>query len=103
DPKRRGTRGRFQLAIDGKQLKDPGIRFGYVCLGHGGPVVGHTLWDWTAPVYEGRRGYRLPAGKHRLVIKVRDSEDLELGGLVLTNDLGYLPSGGYTSFLPLKP
>ena len=102
-PKRRGTRGRFEVLLDGTSLGSQPIRFGYVCLGHGGPVVGHWLWNHNAPVAEnGSRGFAVPPGKHTLTLRAGGSDELELGGIVLTNDFGFMPEDGYTSFLPMR-
>ncbi|MBT4821435.1 MAG: hypothetical protein HON70_37345 [Lentisphaerae bacterium] len=102
-PKRRGTGGRFELLLDGVSVGSQRIRFGYVCLGHGGPVVGHWLWNHSAPVADdGLRGFSIAPGKHTLTLRVAESDELELEGVILTNDLGFLPKDGYTSFLPLR-
>ena len=106
DSHRRGTKGAFELKIDGKSVGRAGIRFGYICVGHGGPVPGHWLWNFAAPLLErdGKHefGYRIGKGKHTIeVVRASEQDDLECGGIVVTNDLGFLPRNGYTSFLPM--
>lgn len=91
------------MLLDGVSVGSQRIRFGYVCLGHGGPVVGHWLWNHSAPVADdGLRGFSIAPGKHTLTLRVAESDELELEGVILTNDLGFLPKDGYTSFLPLR-
>jgi len=80
-PKKRDRKGRFEPLLDGKSLREQRIRFGYVSLGHGGPVVGHWLWNHNAPVAEnGARGFVIPSGKHTLTLRTGDADELELGG-----------------------
>jgi hypothetical protein len=106
DAKQHGTRGTFRLVIDGKPAEAAEIRFGYICRGHGGPVLGHWLWNYTAPLRErdGRHefGYRLTPGRHTIEVRRGGkNDDLECGEIIVTNDFGFLPTGAYTSFLPL--
>ena len=106
NPQRHGTKGAFNLKIDGKSVRAAGIRFGYICRGHGGPVPGHWLWNYTAPLVErdGKHefGYRIGKGKHTIeIFRARETDDLECGGIVVTNDFGFMPADGYTSFLPM--
>ncbi|NOZ24079.1 MAG: hypothetical protein GXP25_23625 [Planctomycetes bacterium] len=105
ETKPHGTRGRFDLRIDGKSVGDCLIRFGYICVGHGGPVPGHWLWNFTAPLRgepgKERFGFRVGKGKHTMTFRVGKGTDLECGGIIVTNDFGFLPSDAYTSFLPM--
>ena len=107
DSKRHGTKGAFGLKIDGESVGAAGIRFGYICRGHGGPVPGHWLWNHTAPLFErdGRHefGFRVGPGKHKIeMTRATKKDDLECGGIVVTNDFGFLPQDGYSSFLPMQ-
>ena len=106
DSHHRRTKGAFDLKIDGQSVGRAEIRFGYICRGHGGPVPGHWLWNYNAPLSEraGRHeyGYRIGKGKHTIeIIRRAKEDDLECGSIVVTNDFGFLPNDGYTSFLPL--
>ena len=106
DTHRRRTKGAFDMNIDGTPVHRAGIRFGYICRGHGGPVPGHWLWNYTAPLTQRddrhEFGYRIGKGRHTIqLIRAAKEDDLECGGIVVTNDLGFLPSAGYTSFLPM--
>ena len=43
-----------------------------------------------------------PSGKHTVqIIRGAKEDDLECGSVIVTNDFGFLPNDGYTSFLPL--
>ena len=92
------------LKIDGKSAGRAGIR--PHLRNHGGPAPGHWLCNYTAPLSEraGRHeyGYRIGKGKHTIeIIRRAKEDDLECGSIVVTNDFGFLPNDGYTSFLPL--
>ena len=70
-------------------------------------VPGHWLWNLTSPVFDrdGKHefGHRIGRGRHTIqLIRAADEDDLECGGIVVTNDFGFLPSDGYTSFLPMQ-
>lgn len=106
DSKGHGTKGSLRVAIDGKSLGDSGIRFGYICVGHGGPVPGHWLWNFSAPLTgdpgKERFGFRVGKGSHTVRLSAAKDSDMECGGVIVTNDFGFLPEGAYTSFLPMK-
>lgn len=103
DPKRQGTKGTFEFVLDGRSQGKQPIRFGYICLGHGGPVLGDWLWNHNEPRNEdGSLGFVLEPGSHSLSLRVADDDDLVLGGVILTNDFGFMPADGYTSFLPMS-
>jgi len=105
DPDKQGTGGRFDVGFDGGPASPQAIRFGYLCLGHGGPVAGDWLWNWSAPLNKGEKtpgfGFHLSKGKHTMQLSVPAEADLECGGILVTRDFGFLPTDGYTSFLPL--
>ena len=106
DSDSRRTKGAFHLKLDGQALGLCGIRFGYICRGHGGPVSGHWLWNFSAPLVErdGRHefGHRVGKGRHTLEIRrASKADDLECAGIIVTNDFGFLPTGAYWSFLPM--
>lgn len=83
------------MKIGGHSLGRCRIRLGDICRGHGGPVPGHWLWNFTAPLaeHDGRDepGYRSGRGKHMIEIRCSKAGDLESGGIIVTNDLGFLP------------
>ncbi|MEW6354852.1 MAG: sugar-binding protein [Planctomycetota bacterium] len=101
-----GTGGELALAIDGKPLGRHQIRFGYLCVGHGGPVPGDWLWNFSAPLAgdpgQERFGFRIGKGRHTLTLSAASDADIECGGIIVTNDFGFLPGGAFTSFLPMK-
>lgn len=91
---RRGYRVR--LLLDGQPPRDHSLRFDYVSVGHGGPVIGVKLWD---PVTEPAKspadphGLKLPAGRHTLSLELLDGAPMTIDQVVITNDQGYLPPG----------
>ena len=100
------ARESFGLSLDGRSLGSQKIRFGYICVGHGGPVPGHWLWNFTAPQAGGlgteRFGFHVGKGRHILKLTAARDTDFECGGIIITNDLGFMPTDAYTSFMPLR-
>jgi Carbohydrate family 9 binding domain-like/Fibronectin type III domain len=100
------TKDGFGLALDGRSMGHQLIRFGYICVGHGGPVPGDWLWNFTAPLAGGpdaeQFGFHVGKGRHALKLVAGKDSDLECGGIIVTNDLGFMPTGAYTSFLPMR-
>ncbi|OGV74351.1 MAG: hypothetical protein A3K19_27370 [Lentisphaerae bacterium RIFOXYB12_FULL_65_16] len=102
-----GTSGAFKLGIDDQAPRECTIRFGYICVGHGGPVPTDRLWNFTAPLGgepgQERLGLRVSKGTHTLRLSVPADAAHDCHGVIVTNDFGFLPAGAYTSFLPLAP
>ncbi|NUQ01264.1 MAG: hypothetical protein HUU35_15560, partial [Armatimonadetes bacterium] len=87
---------KVRLTLDGQPLADHAIRFAYVSLGHGGPVVGARLWDPVSRVIsqpDQPLGFRVAAGDHTLGLQILDQAPMVVEQAVITNDLGYLPPG----------
>jgi len=64
------------------------------------------MWNHTAPLFErdGRHefGYRVGPGKHKIeMTRAAKKDNLECAGIIVTNDFGFLPQDGYSSFLPM--
>jgi len=106
ESKRHGTKGGFYLTLDGKSLGACRIRFGYICIGHGGPVPGDRLWNFNAPLTAGpdgeRLGFLVGKGRHTMKFTFNKGSNLECSGVIVTNDFGFMPADAYTSFLPMR-
>lgn len=88
--------GPIRLALDGSGLGAHSIAFDYICVGHGGPVLGAWLWDCLRPVRaksEDPTTYHAAAGDHVLQLTAPEGADLQWEGFCITNDLGYRPDG----------
>ncbi len=89
------------LKLDGKDLDRQNIQFGYISLGHGGPVLKTWLWNCFRPARAkptDPMGYPVKAGEHRLTLSADPAAKLLFEGFVVTNDLGFVPEGT-TNFL----
>ncbi|MCE5238109.1 fibronectin type III domain-containing protein [bacterium] len=91
-----GKGGGLKLALDGKDLGRQGIPFGYISLGHGGPVLKTWLWHClkapkTAP--DAPLAFTAPAGVHTVRLTADTGLQALFEGFVITNDLGYVPEG----------
>lgn len=91
------------LALDGKPLDKQGLPFGYISIGHGGPVLNTTLWHCLRP---GRAKaddpltYHAAAGEHTLTLTAEASAKVSYDGFVITNDRGFVPEGTVNFMIP---
>ncbi|MBU0608437.1 MAG: fibronectin type III domain-containing protein, partial [Armatimonadetes bacterium] len=91
-----GKGGGLKLALDGQSLGAQGIPFGYISLGHGGPVLKTWLWHCLKPPHQAADtpfAFTAPAGDHTLKLTADSALQALYDGFVITNDLGYVPEG----------
>ena len=91
----------LSLKLDGQSLGRQGIPFGYISIGHGGPVLKTWLWACFRPPRANPgdpMGFPVKAGAHRLALTADPNVKVLFEGFVITNDLGFVPEGT-TSFL----
>lgn len=91
-----GNGGSVSLALDGRDLGRQGIPFGYISIGHGGPVLKTPLWHCLRPVKAeptSPLAFTAPAGDHTIRISAEPNLKALYDSFVITNDLGYVPDG----------
>lgn len=89
-------KARLSLALDGKPLDKPGLPFGYISVGHGGPVLNTPLWHCLRPGRtkpEDPLAYAAAAGEHKLTLTADPGVKVAYDRFVVTNDLGFVPEG----------
>ncbi|MEN6304639.1 MAG: fibronectin type III domain-containing protein [Armatimonadia bacterium] len=91
-----GEKGGLKVALDGKELTKQGIPFGYISVGHGGPVLKTWLWHCVRPVMdkpEAPLAWTAQAGAHTLTLTTEGTSRVAYEGFVVTNVLGFVPEG----------
>jgi hypothetical protein len=91
-----GKGGSLKLELDGKEIAVMGIPFGYISIGHGGPVLKTWLWHCLRPgrpAPEAPLAFTAKAGEHKLKVSAVSGCQMLYEGFVVTNDLGYVPEG----------
>ncbi|MGE5530982.1 MAG: fibronectin type III domain-containing protein, partial [Bacteroidota bacterium] len=88
------------LELDGKSLDKQDIPFGYISIGHGGPVLNTPLWHCFKPArvnVDDPMTYRAGVGPHTLKLTAQAGAKVLYDSFVITNDRGFVPEGT-TSF-----
>ncbi|MHB8993797.1 MAG: sugar-binding protein [Armatimonadota bacterium] len=92
------------LDLDGKPLDKQSIPFGYISVGHGGPVLNTSLWHCFKPArvkVDDPMTYRADAGVHTLKLTPPAGAKVLYESFVITNYRGFLPEG--TSSFRVEP
>lgn len=86
----------ISLKLDGREIGKPSIQFGYISIGHGGPVLKTWLWNCFRPTRStpaDPMGFPVKTGDHRLTLTADPAAKVLFEGFVVTNDLGFVPEG----------
>ena len=88
--------GGLRLMLDAQDLGRQSIPFGYISIGHGGPVLKTPLWHCLRPTPGAPQDpltFSAAAGEHKLKLTADSKLRVLYDAFVITNDMGYVPEG----------